>query len=350
MKLFTCTQCGVVLHFENTHCEHCGSAVGFDSSLLELVSFQPGERERCANFEAGVCNWLLPPDHAGGFCRACELNHYIPNLADVKSHRGWRNIEFAKHRLIYSILRLQLPLKSKAIDPENGISFDFINPDQLVPEDAETTTGHSAGTITIAIEEADPSSREKARVAMQERYRTLLGHLRHEVGHYYWNLFINGHPTLHPRFRELFGDETEKYGESLKRHYTDGPNPRWMESCISAYASSHPWEDWAETWSHYLHLTDTMETAHALGVSLSPGVGAFNENLSMVADVDPYDPMDFSVFLRQAVALTFAVNSINRSMGQPDLYPFVLNDPVRQKLTFIHELLSAVRENRPFFC
>lgn len=343
MKLFPCTNCGLVLHFENTRCEHCGYVVGFDSDALQLVSFQAGERVYCANAEVGVCNWLVPQGSDSKFCRACQLNHYIPNLADVQSHQGWRDIEFAKHRLMYSLMRLGLPLVSKAVDEDRGMAFDFIDSDQVVPEDAEATTGHSHGTITIAIDEADPSQREKNRVSMKERYRTLLGHLRHEIGHYYWMYLIKDHPTRHPRFRDVFGDESADYGEALKRHYKEGPAAQWGESYISAYASSHPWEDWAETWSHYLHLTDTMETAHALGVSLDPSVASDRHRISMVADVDPYEPLDFEIFLNQAVALTFAVNSLNRSMGQPDLYPFILNDPVRQKLTFIHELMQEVR-------
>lgn len=343
MKLFPCTHCGLVLHFENTRCENCGYEVGFDADLLQLISFQSGEKTLCRNAETGVCNWLVPDGSDSDLCRACQLNHYIPNLADVESHKGWREIEFAKHRLIYSLLRLGLPLVSKSADSERGVAFDFINADQVVPEDAESTTGHSHGTITIAVDEADPSHREKTRVSMQERYRTVLGHLRHEIGHYYWNLLIHGHSTRHQAFRNLFGDESADYGKALERHYEEGPPDDWRSSFISAYASSHPWEDWAESWSHYLHLTDTMETAYALGVSLSPSVATPTHHLSMVADADPYGPMDFGIFLNQAVALTFAVNSLNRSMGQPDLYPFVLNEQVRQKLTFIHELVNDVR-------
>jgi hypothetical protein len=344
MKLFPCTACGWILHFENTHCENCGVQVGFDSDRMELVALSEGDAGLCRNARAGVCNWRISRSSGGEFCRACELNHTIPNLGDSESRRAWREVEFAKHRLVYTLLRLQLPLVSKTVDPEGGLAFDVIDKGQVVPEDADTTTGHSAGTITLDLKEADPSYREKTRVSMQERYRTLLGHLRHETGHYYWNRLVLGHPHWHPRFHEVFGDETLDYSQALEDHYQQRPRSDWSGSFISAYASAHPWEDWAETWSHYLHLTDTMETAFALGVSLSPGIASPHHRVSMKADVDPYAPMDFQIFLNQAVALMFAVNSLNRSMGQPDLYPFILNEPVRRKLTFIHDLLTQARE------
>jgi len=343
MKLFQCGNCSQVLHFENTRCVSCGFWVGFDSFALRLVSFQTGERSYCKNFQAGVCNWLLDPRSDSRFCKACELNHYIPNLKSVDSHKGWREIEVAKHRLIYSLLRLGLPLQNKVNAPDTGISFHFIDADQVVPEDAETTTGHDNGIITISIDEADPAKREQARLNMHERYRTLLGHLRHEVGHYYWDRIICHSPDRLNRFRAHFGDESADYSEALETYYQNGPKNNWNQQFISAYASSHPWEDWAETWSHYLHLTDVMETANALGVSLNPHVAPSENHLSMVADVDPYLPIHFESFLQQAVALTFAVNSLNRSMGQPDLYPFILNTAVKRKLTFIHEVLKDVR-------
>jgi len=345
MKLFQCGNCRQVLHFENTRCERCGFSLGFDSFTLNLISFQAGERSYCKNHQAGVCNWLVEPNSRSRFCKACELNHYIPNLKDVDSHKGWRQIEFAKHRLIYSLLRLGLPLQSKMMAPDTGISFHFIDADQVVPEDAETMTGHNNGVITIAIEEADPAEREQNRVKLKERYRTVLGHLRHEVGHYYWDLLIRPSPHRLARFRSQFGDERVDYSEALTRHYKNGPQPQWTQNFISAYASSHPWEDWAETWSHYLHLTDVMETANALGVSLKPHVANQDNGLSMIADVDPYLPIDFEAFLQKALSLTFAVNSLTRSMGQPDLYPFILNNTVKRKLTFIHEFLKEVRGN-----
>ncbi|MDF3128518.1 putative zinc-binding metallopeptidase [Kiritimatiellaeota bacterium B1221] len=343
MKLFQCENCGQVLHFENTSCEQCGYQVGFESSTLQLRSFQPSERRYCRNYEPGVCNWLQEPDATSDLCMACELNHYIPNVKDPEVKKNWRDIEFAKHRLVYSLLRLELPVNSKTADPENGLRFDFIDSDQVVPKDAERMTGHLSGKITLAIEEADPAVREQNRVNMKERYRTLLGHFRHEVGHYYWDLLILPFPERLQAFRDQFGDESIDYGQALEKHYQTGPPPQWNQNFISAYASSHPWEDWAESWSHYLHLVDTMETAYALGVSINPQIENQTEIMTMVADADPYLPIHFEDFLQNAVALTFAVNSINRSMGQLDLYPFILHPPVKQKLTFIHNLLKEVQ-------
>mgnify|MGYP000728260057 CR=1 FL=1 len=344
MKLFQCENCGQVLHFENTKCERCGYKVGFEPMSLQLRSFKGNERRYCKNHEQGVCNWLVNPESSTTLCKACELNHYIPNVQDADIRKNWRDLEFAKHRLVYSLLRLQLPLNSKSVEPESGLWFDFIDPDQVVPDDAETMTGHQGGKITLSLQEADPAEREKNRVNMKERYRTLLGHLRHEVGHYYWDLLILPFPHRLKSFRAHFGDESNDYGQALKNHYHQGPPPDWNRHFISAYATSHPWEDWAETWSHYLHLIDTMETANALGVSTSPRVEDQASAMAMVADVDPFLPIDFDSFLEKAVALTYAVNSLNRSMGQLDLYPFILNPTVKQKLTFIHNLLLEVRE------
>ncbi|WFB37773.1 putative zinc-binding metallopeptidase [Kiritimatiellota bacterium B12222] len=345
MKLFQCEQCGQVLHFENTKCERCGFQVGFEASTLQLRSFTQNDRRYCKNHGFGVCNWLVATDTTSPFCTACKLNHYIPNFQDDESLKGWREIEYAKHRLVYSLLRLGLPVKNKSTDPNTGLSFDFIDPDQVVPDDAETMTGHQAGIITIAIGEADPVVRERNRVNMKERYRTLLGHLRHEVGHYYWDLLIRPFPDRLKSFRVHFGNESRDYAEALHQYYNQGPRPDWSQHYISAYASSHPWEDWAETWSHYLHLVDSMETAYALGVSLSPRLGDQENPMAMVADIDPYLSIHFDGFLNKAVALTYALNSINRSMGHSDVYPFILNPAVKQKLSYIHNVLQEVRKS-----
>lgn len=359
MKLFQCDRCGQVLHFENTKCGGCGAQVGFDANSLEMVSLIPlrdgfaqsqlsnnADWKYCRNHGQAVCNWLVGYASTSDLCLACELNHYIPNLQKQGNLKNWRAIEVAKHRLIYSLLKLKLPVQSKQQAPETGMNFDFIDPSQVVPDDAETMTGHMDGIITISIGEANPVQREQNRMNMQERYRTLLGHLRHEVGHYYWNLLIQPYPDKLNRFRSFFGDETRDYADALKQHYDKGPVTDWNQNFVTAYASSHPWEDWAETWSHYLHLTDVMETANALGVSIHPAMDADgSKEISMDADLDPYLEIDFQSFLKKALSLTFAVNSINRSLGQPDLYPFVIRNPVKEKLTFIHALLKEHRSS-----
>ncbi|HEU4518469.1 MAG TPA: putative zinc-binding metallopeptidase, partial [Microvirga sp.] len=179
------------------------------------------------------------------------------------------------------------------------------------------------------------AERERRRHSMGEPYRTLLGHFRHEVGHYYWTVLVEEAGHLEA-FRTVFGDEREDYGEALKRHYANGPRAGWQNEYVSAYAGSHPWEDWAETWAHYLHIVDTLETASAFSMRVRPRIG-LGEELSAEIDFDPHHNVSLNRLVAAWLPLTFAVNSLNRSMGQPDLYPFVLSPAVIGKLAFIHE-------------
>jgi hypothetical protein len=203
-------------------------------------------------------------------------------------------------------------------------------------------TGHASGLITLNLAEADDPERERQRKSMGEPYRTLLGHFRHEIAHYYWDRLVAA-PRI-DEFRRLFGDEREDYEASLQRHYANGPAPDWPERFVTSYASSHPWEDFAETWAHYFHMIDTLETAFAFGMRLRPKV-AKGADLSAAIDFDPY-VSEMDRIIDAWLPLTFAANSLNRSMGQPDLYPFVVPPPVIWKLTFIHDLIHAVGSGR----
>ena len=186
----------------------------------------------------------------------------IPTYEDDRNFEKWRQLEMAKHRLIYQLLALHLPLIPKSKDQMNGLSFDFLVADNA----SNRVTGHSNGLVTILLDEGDSVHREQIRKQLSEPYRTLLGHFRHEIGHYYWMLLSD--PNDKNRFREIFGDETVNYYEALQTHYQFDAPQDWNQRFISKYASSHPWEDWAETWAHYLHIMDTLETAHYLGLSL----------------------------------------------------------------------------------
>jgi len=291
---------------------------------------------KCVNYATqGVCNWMVPAlpgsgDGPGGMCQACELNRVIPDLTLPANRERWAEVEKAKRRLIYGLDRLKLPLESKTRNPETGVAFD-------IKADVGSTrvlTGHDDGLITLNLAEADAPTREKVRVAMNEGYRTLLGHFRHEIGHHYWDCLVRERPVL-STFRALFGDERVNYADALKRHYaSDTPVDAVSDAFISRYAASHPWEDFAETFAHYLHLDDTLETAQAYGfVAVSPGAVG--------------DPVaDFSTTLGQWVDLTVALNALNRSMGLRDAYPFALSPCVRDKLQFVHELVvGAARPN-----
>jgi hypothetical protein len=263
----------------------------------------------------------------------------VPDLSSEQNVSRWRNLEVAKRRLFYTLLKLGLPPTLRPEDPQ-GLAFDFLaDPAENSPDGPSILTGHDNGLITINIAEADDAEREKRRHSMGEPYRTLLGHFRHEIGHYYWNVLVRNDPSLE-RFRQIFGDERQDYGEALKAHYTHGPKENWQEEYVSAYAASHPWEDFAETWAHYLHIVDTLETANAFGLKVRPRISRAPE-LAAEIDFDPHQEADLNRLITAWLPLTFAVNSLNRSMGQPDLYPFVLPPAVIAKLAFIHERIHA---------
>jgi hypothetical protein len=353
MKLFKCTHCGQLLYFENIRCEQCGYPLGFLGNALQLVPLVPAgnaslrvydngpETYRyCANHDHGACNWLVPEGNNSPYCEACALNRTVPDLSVLQHVARWQTIEVAKHRLVYTLLRMGLPVIPKTKDPVRGFAFDFLADE---PGGERVLTGHAAGLVTLNIAEADDLEREKARKLMGEPYRTLLGHFRHEIGHYYWDRLILG-TDEEAGFRALFGDERADYAEALKRHYAEGAPSNWTEEFISAYASMHPWEDWAETWAHYLHILDTLETAYAFGLRVRPGIAEPADGLKADIKVDPYQLESFDTLIGMWLPLSFAVNSLNRSMGHHDLYPFVIPPAVMEKLGFIHSVCLRARQ------
>ncbi|RYB05658.1 zinc-binding metallopeptidase family protein [Lichenibacterium ramalinae] len=353
MKLFDCQECCQTLYFENTACEKCGHRLGYvpeDRDLYAVVRVGvtadhhwqiKGDMSRtfrfCANAEHDVCNWLVPHDQPGNFCLACRHNHTVPSLAKPGNLELWRLIEIAKHRLFYTLIELNLPLVTRAEDPKEGLVFEFL--EDTVPGQ-HVMTGHDDGRITIALAEADDAERERRRKTMHEPYRTLLGHFRHEIGHYYWDRLVRDAPAL-SACRSVFGDDTEDYAEALKRHYREGAPPHWRDHFVSAYATTHAWEDFAETWAHYLHILDTLETAEAFGVATHPRGVAEAELLSTEVDFDPDKAASIAPLVKAWLPLTFALNSLNRSMGMGDLYPFVLTPGIIDKLGFIHDLIHG---------
>jgi hypothetical protein len=218
------------------------------------------------------------------------------------------------------------------------VAFHFLRGTEEHP----VMTGHDDGVITLNIAEADFAFRENMREKMGEAYRTLLGHLRHEIGHYYWDRLIKDGPRL-GNFRALFGDESQSYEEAIKRHYEQGAPVDWQTNFVSAYASMHPWEDWAETWAHYLHIIDTLETAKSHGLTVRmPAADKKGERI--VTDALAF--RDFEALTAGWNALTLAMNSLNRSMGMKDAYPFVLSPQVLGKLRYVHELVQESRATR----
>jgi hypothetical protein len=331
MKVFKC-ECGARVFFDNSLCLSCSRELGFAPELLEMLAFsssgdetiqtRAGHYRKCQNYlQEGVCNWLLPADSEDELCQACRLNDVIPNLAEPANRQRWHDVEHAKRRLIYSLNMLGLPLLSKAEDPVRGLAFDI----KQNTGSERVLTGHAEGLITLNLSEADAAEREKMRVSLNERYRTLLGHFRHEIGHYYWDRLV-ADSGAQEAFRALFGDERADYAEALKQHYAKPPDPDYSATFISNYAASHPWEDFAETFAHYLHLVDTLETAEQYGFTNVPA-----------------KTRDFEALMSEWYALTVALNALNRSMGLPDAYPFAISPPVKQKLSFVHQLVQAAR-------
>jgi hypothetical protein len=357
------------VHFENTQCLVCGRRLGFlpDVGVLTALDVAGDGRWRALAPEATggyyrmcnnyvyerVCNWVVHSEDEQVFCLACRLNEVIPNLDDAKNRVHWQRIERAKRRLLYTLYLLGLPVVGRDRDPERGLAFQFL---ESAPPGAEfadgfghhhVITGHRHGLITINVAEADPSAREEMRERMQEQYRTLLGHFRHEIGHYYWQLLIAPGAWLE-RFRGLFGDERSDYDAALQRHYGQGAPADWQQGYISAYASAHPWEDWAETWAHYLHMVDALETAEDLGFAVGGhAVRAFSlgRDAGTQRAAAVYPPVsEFDALLGDWIQLTIALNALNRSMGQPDAYPFALSARAGEKLRFVHDVVADYRK------
>jgi hypothetical protein len=353
MQLFSCPSCKQVLFFENVSCMRCGRQLAYlpDRGVvtgIDPVADTPGlftapligpgaQRYRlCSNYtELGVCNWALPADDPTPYCAACRLNEMIPNLGEPGAREAWHKLEQAKRRLIYSLHDLGLPVERKE-DHARGLAFSFLRD---WPNDARVSTGHQDGKITLNVAEADDPFRERTRVQLGETYRTLLGHFRHEIGHYYWYRLIEGDQAQLAGFRDVFGDETRNYAAEQERHYQQGPPPDWQDRFVSAYASMHPWEDFAETWAHYLHMVDTLDTARAYGVSLRPAP-AVGRIVPLEVKTRRVDLHSFEDLMEGWVPLSLALNSLNRSMGTPDSYPFVLSKAAIRKLSFVHDLIE----------
>ncbi len=348
MRLFACDNCDQVIHFDNRQCVRCNHRLGFfagdlsmhalesrDEANWQLVSEPNRLVQFCANAGLDICNWLV--DDNNDFCIACRHNRLVPNTDTQDGIDRWRRISQAQRHLFYSLLRWNLPHPDRQDDPQGGLVFDFLedtvqNDGNVVP----AMTGHEDGLIAIRAAEADDVTREQARTAMDEPYRTLLGHFRHETGHFIWNKLVHDRDGF-DEFRAVFGDERRDYGTALQDRYANGPVAGWQDSFISAYASVHPWEDFAECFAHYLHIVDTLETARSFGIAIDP---RGHEEIASEVDFNPYRAQSAEQLVGAWVPLSLAINAIQRSMGQPDSYPFVLSPPVVTKLEYMHRLIQ----------
>ncbi len=359
MRTFRCDHCGHPLFFENVQCLQCGSALAFLPHRLALCAIEPVPQQDqglwqrktahrrpgihrqyrlCRNHsEHQACNFAIASSDPNLLCVSCRQTRLLPDLSQPGNRERWYRIEVAKRRLFYTLAQLRLVTVEPTAGRQDGPVFEFLAdlPGQQV------MTGHCEGVITLNIAEADDTERLRRRIALHEPYRTLLGHLRHESGHFYWDALIlkAGRQVA---FREKFGDESLDYRQALDAYYAaGGASAGWQSSHVSGYATAHPWEDWAETWAHYLHMVDLLETASSFATRMVvPG----NEAEEVEEVTNPFEQRnapDFDALVEQWVPLTLLLNSLNRSLGQDDAYPFALSSQALDKLRFVHDVIHA---------
>ena len=347
MKRFSC-HCGQRIYFENSFCLICNSSLGYDPVLAEMITLEPVENSLwrgkgdasentkkyrfCRNnIDYKICNWMVEADSDHIFCLSCRLNSLIPNLDGEHSLKNWAIAENSKRWLLYSLLQIGLPVVSRFEHPD-GISFAFMEDKRSNPAMAaeHVYTGHAHGLITINLMEANELKREQQRLSIGESYRTLLGHFRHESGHYYYDRLIRDSPNLQG-FRELFGDERKDYQTALDYYHNNLARISHSDQFISIYAQLHPYEDWAETWAHYLHITDVLETAVSYNM-LEPHI----------------QQLEFPERVKCWIEFVIGFNALNRSMGHNDAYPFYVTEMVSRKLEFIHRVVSEYNTNKGF--
>jgi hypothetical protein len=339
MRDFVCPNCGQHLAFENSVCLSCGRPLGFsldEMALLVIAEGSDGDHpgfaaaedyELCANLHLAQCNWLVDKQPVRQLCASCRLTRTRPDDADTKGLAAFAGAEKAKRRLIAELSELKLPIVGRDEDPAYGLAYDLLS-----SKGEKVFTGHHNGVITVDLAEGDDVHREHLRIEMDEPYRTLLGHFRHEVGHYYYYRLVAPSANYLARFEELFGDPNADYQAALDRHYSDGAPSGWEENYVSSYATMHPAEDWAETFAHYLHIRDTLDTAAAF--SFAPANATYDGKV--------LGPSSFDTMIEMWLPLSWALNMVNRSMGKPDLYPFVLPAPMLEKMRFVHSIVDEV--------
>ena len=338
MRDFRCPACGQHLAFENSVCLSCNSPVGFslDAMAFLVIAAEAGglggavdadEFQLCANLHRAQCNWLVPVRPVRILCASCRLTRTRPADHDVAGLAAFSDAERAKRRLVVELHELGLPIVGRDADPGQGLAFDLLS-----SANEKVLTGHDDGVITLDLAEGDDLHREQLRIQLDEPYRTLLGHFRHEIGHYYFYRLIDPSPDRRVRFTTLFGDPDGDYQAAMERHYRDGPRPGWEDDCVSSYAAMHPAEDWAETFAHYLHIRGTLDTAAAFG--LAPSAATFQSRV--------LGPSWFDTIIEMWMPLAWSLNMVNRTRGKPDLYPFMLPVPVLEKMRFVHTVVDEV--------
>jgi hypothetical protein len=324
VRAFVCPRCHALLSYEDLLCVTCSTQVAYDRVRQTLVDL--AGVSGCENREQIGCNWASAA--GGGLCGCCLLTTVRPNDHDLAGVAAWALTETAKRRLVYQLDDLALTVA--------GVSFKLLS-----SREENVVTGHADGVITIDMAEGHDVHREAVRIGLGETYRTLLGHLRHEIGHWYWQVLVDGTRRQEP-FRELFGDERRDYATALQEHYASDDDRGWSTTHVTRYAASHPWEDWAECFAHYLHIADALQTTASWRLRL--GGPVTEPPVSQVGSLsaEPTDRVaSFDQMIAQWLPLSFMLNAVNRSLGQSDAYPFLLAPSVLEKLRFVHAAVTA---------
>ncbi len=334
-----CPHCRTFVYLDALTCPDCEADLGYNIETRTFLGVRHGRVEidgrrwyTCSNRE-WACNWLVREDAPAGRCFSCRLTRRRPEADDTVALEKLAKTEEAKRRLILQLGDLGLPIVPWDVE-EGGLGFDLIS---SLSDGKPVTIGHANGIITIDLAESLDDRREALRVRLGEPYRTMLGHLRHEVGHYYQTGLLTDDAAW-DRCRALFGDERASYRDAISRHYKLGAPADWHESFLSEYATMHPWEDFAETFAHYLHITGTLQTAAMIGIHLDHSVTNLRD--TDVIPLESYRDEPIQLLLTDGEWMSQAFNRINRAMGVGDLYPFTIAGPVRHKLEFVHDIVT----------
>jgi hypothetical protein len=321
MQRLHCPNCGNEVFFDSLRCVRCATELAFEleptGSLRVADAAFAG---RCEMRHAWRCNWQ--PDSSGPFCTSCLI-------VDAGTHADNPLLAaflLAQRRALAQLSELGVAWTGNVDDPaQPPLRFTYRS---SVAGDAPTI-GHLAGLITLDLDEADPAEREQIRATLGEQYRTPLGHIRHELGHYVWLRHVASDPARHAEFRAVFGDETVDYAAALDAYYARPEDESWPDEYVSPYATAHPWEDFAESWAQVMHLHDVVTTGAAWGVVEFPD--------------GPFDPQQW---ISTAVLASLAANELARAMGMRDLYPFALSPGARRKIEAAWRLVHGATTPR----
>lgn len=299
-----------------------GTPVGYDPQARAFIP----TLQFCANRGLLGCNWIAP--EPGALCRSCAMTTISPDTSIPNALSNWAQTEAAKRWALDNLGRWHW---FRPEDPGTPPVFHM-----LADGPTPVAMGHVNGVVTISVAEADPVLSTTRREALEEPYRTMIGHMRHEIAHMlWWRLSLR--TDFLEAFRAVFGDEREDYSAALQRHYSSGPPEDWNQNFLTTYASAHPHEDWAETAAHLLHLTDITDSAVSAGFSLAT---------LPYPDWDPYSEPDAVSLIQVAISVVTGVNHVNRSMGLADVYPFMISLEAQKKLAFVHEWLRRGAQGR----